>query len=308
MIDLIHATKLYGPVIGVNDIDLRLETGAYGLLGPNGSGKTTFLNLVIGQLRPTLGRVRVFGETPWNNHDLFRRVGVCPAQEVLYANVSGFEWVEYGLKLQGIEPGRAARMAELALERTGMSDAMSRFMGGYSKGMRQRTKLAQAIAHDPELLVLDEPFNGLDPIGRHDITEFLREWRRNRSLILASHILHEVEAICPSFLLILSGRLLASGTADEMQLLMAGIPCDVVLSSDQPAELARLMIELGVVEAVRLSGDDVQVSTRDLDRFARTVPQAARRQGIAIHELRTPEDTLQSLFNTLIRLHRGELA
>ncbi len=306
MIELIHTTKLYGSVIGVNDIVLKMAPGAYGLLGPNGSGKTTFLNLITGQLKPTLGDVRVFGERPWGNQDLFRRIGVCPAQEVLYANVSGFEWVEYGLKLHGFSNADAARMANIAMDRVGMADAMHRYMGGYSKGMRQRTKLAQAIAHHPELLILDEPFNGLDPIGRHDITVLLREWMQDRSLILASHILYEVEAICPSFLLILSGRLLASGSADEMQLLMAGIPCDISIRCDQPPRLAQMLIDQGAVESVRMDGDKVKVSTRDLERFSRGLPVWAREHGLTITEMRTPEDTLQSLFNSLIRLHRGE--
>ena len=176
MIQLDHVTKLYGPVIGVNDVTLTLQQRAYGLLGPNGSGKSTLLNLITGQLRPTLGGVQVLGQDPRNNAAVFRRLGVCPEQDVLYGNVTAFQWVRYLLELHGFGRGDAAARAEAALTQVGMAHAMHRQIGGYSQGMRQRTKLAQALAHEPELLILDEPFNGLDPIGRHDMTVVLRNW------------------------------------------------------------------------------------------------------------------------------------
>jgi ABC-2 type transport system ATP-binding protein len=295
-------------VIGVNDVTIDLEPGAYGLLGPNGSGKTTLLNLITGQLRPTLGTVHVFGRDPWNNHDLFRRVGVCPAQDMQYANVSGHEWVRYLLRLQGFHPAEASRRAEVALDRVGMGHAMRRWMGGYSKGMRQRTKIAQAIAHEPQLLILDEPFNGLDPIGRHEMTTLLRQWIQQRSLILASHILYEVEVICPSFLLILGGRLLASGSAEDVQYLLAGVPSDVVIRCQAPARLAELLIHHGMAQAIRLNGaNEVMVSTRDPLMLAQHLPQFALENQLGIQEVQSPEDTLQSLFNSLIKMHRGEI-
>jgi ABC-2 type transport system ATP-binding protein len=307
MIDFIHTTKLYGSVIGVNDITLELGPGAYGLLGPNGSGKTTLLNLITGQLRPTLGELSVFGEEPWNNQQLLHHIGLCPAQEVLYSNVSGYEWVRYLLRMQGFHPSEASRRAEQSMERVGMKDSMGRWMGGYSKGMRQRTKLAQAIAHEPALLVLDEPFNGLDPIGRHDMTILLREWIETKSLILASHILHEVEAICPSFLLILGGRLLASGTSDEVHVLLAGIPCDIIIRCDNPTLLSQLLIHETDVQGVRRGSDgEVIVSTRDPASLNRKLPQWANEHRLIIHELQSPDDTLQTLFNSLMKAHRGE--
>ena len=196
MIDLQHVTRLYGSVIGVNDMTLSLERGAYGLIGPNGSGKSTLLNLITGQLRPTLGTVRVFGARPFNNVDLFRRIGVCPEHEVLYTNVTGLDWVRYLLELHGFDRRAALARAERALDEVGMATAMRRQMGGYSRGMRQRTKLAQALAHDPELLVLDEPLSGLDPVARMRMTELLRRWvAGGKGLLFASHMLHEVEAI-----------------------------------------------------------------------------------------------------------------
>ncbi len=175
MIRFEHVTKLYKTVIGVNDVSLDLAPGAYGLLGPNGSGKTTFINLIIGQLRPTIGSVRVFGQNPWSRSELLRRIGICPAIDVLLPNVTALDWVQYLVRLHGFDAAEATLRAKNALELVGMQHAMRRPIGTYSLGMRQRTKIAQAIAHDPELLILDEPFNGLDPVGRHELTElFLR--------------------------------------------------------------------------------------------------------------------------------------
>ena len=203
MIQLEEVTKLYKTVIGVNEISLSLEPGTYGLLGPNGSGKTTLINLIIGQLRPTIGSVTLFGKNPWTRDHLLRRVGLCPSLEVNYPRISGFEWVKYLVQMHGFHAAEASKRAISALEQVKLTHAMYRPMRSYSLGMRQRAKIAQAVAHEPELLILDEPFNGLDPVGRNDVKEFLNSWQQNgKSLILASHILHEVEAVNPSFLLI----------------------------------------------------------------------------------------------------------
>ncbi len=202
---------------------------------PTASGKTTLLNLITGQLRPTMGRVRVLGKSPWKQDQLLRMIGLCPAVDVLYPNVSALEWVSYLVELHGFGRREARQRAQQSLQDVGMEAAMRRPMGTYSLGMRQRTKLAQAFAHDPSLLILDEPFNGLDPIGRHEMTEVLRAWVRDgRSLILASHILHEVEAISPSFLLIRGGRVLASGPPDEIHALLADVPNEIHIRCDQP--------------------------------------------------------------------------
>src|SRR5690606_14763897 len=251
MIELRNVTKLYGTVIGVNDVNLTIEPGIYGLLGPNGSGKTTLLNLITGQLKPTLGSIRVFGRSPWNSDELFSRLGLCPAQEIQYSNVTAHQWISFLLRAHGYHAAAAVKRTEEVLEQVGIAGAMHRKIGTYSKGMRQRAKLAQAIAHDPDLLVLDEPFNGLDPVGRHDMTMLLREWTKDRSLIVASHILHEIEAISTSFLLILGGRLLASGLAEEVQYLLAGVPCEIRIRCDRPRELAGLIVAEDLAGAVR---------------------------------------------------------
>ena len=195
MIALEHVTKLYGSVIGVNDVTVDLAAGAHGLLGPNGAGKTTFLGLVTGQLRPTLGSVRVFGEPAFGNPRVLRRIGYCPAADLLDRTATPFDWVRYLVRLSGFAAPEAGRRAERALEQVGLTAAARRPVTTLSKGMRQRAKLAGAIAHDPDLLVLDEPFNGLDPVARHDLVALVRGWATTRSLIVASHLLHEVESL-----------------------------------------------------------------------------------------------------------------
>lgn len=308
MIHLNTVTKLYGTVIGVNDITLSLEPGAYGLLGPNGSGKSTLLNLLTGQIRPTIGVVEVYGASPINNPGLCRRIGFCPGSEGLYANVTGYEWVCYLLQLHGMTAPEAAQAAAASLNRVGMTDAMRRPIASYSRGMRQRVKLAQAFAHNPDLLILDEPFNGLDPIARHDMTQLLRDWiDRGRSLLLASHLLHEVETITQSFLLIYGGRLLASGTAEEVQELLADAPNEITFRTNDPHRLAGLLVEREVTDSLKIDDGTVTVATRHPQALYTHLPSWLADTKITISEMRSADDSLQALFNSLMKIHRGEL-
>lgn len=308
LLQMENVTKLYGNVIGVNDVSLDMGPGAYGLLGPNGSGKSTLLNLITGQLKPTIGTVRVMNESPRNNQRLFRKIGYCPASEGLYAQVSALEWVSYLLELHGRRAAQAKVDAERALELVGMTDAMRRNISGYSRGMRQRTKLAQAIAHDPELLVLDEPFNGLDPIGRHQMTTALRRWiDEGKSLILASHVLHEVESVTQSFLLICGGRLLASGTADEVNELLVDLPNEFTLRTNRPSELAQRLVANSAVDSLQLEDSTVVVSTREAAQLYGELSAWSAESENQILEIRSGDESLQSLFNTLLKIHRGEI-
>lgn len=308
MIELRNVTKLYGKVIGVNDFTLTLEPGAYGLLGPNGSGKSTLLNLITGQLRPTLGTVLVLGEPPRNNPELFRRLGYCPGSEGLYAGVSGFDWVRYLQQLQGMTSHEAGEAAEKALGLVGMTQAMHRPISSYSRGMRQRTKLAQAIAHDPDFLILDEPFNGLDPVGRHELTTVLHHWiRQGKSLLFASHLLHEIESLTQSFLLICGGRLLASGTAQDVHDMMVGLPNEVVLRTSDPHALAALLLREHVADSVQIKDGFLTVATPQPGRLFEQLPGWLKASGLEVSEMHSADDSLQELFNSLMKLHRGEL-
>lgn len=314
MIELEHVTKLYGTVLGVNDMTLQLEAGAWGLLGPNGAGKSTLLNLLIGQLRPTRGAVKVLGVSPRNNAELQRRIGFCPSFEGMYAGVSGLEWTSYLVQLHGYGRRESQQRAMDSLERVGMANSMRRPISSYSRGMRQRTKLAQAIAHSPELLILDEPLSGLDPVGRAQMTELLREWiRGGRSVLIASHVLHEVEALTDSFLLVSGGRLLASGTATEVHELLFRVPMEIHVRCSHGRRLAAMAVEQGAAESVRVQSaaggqwDHVQISTQNAAGFSKQLADWVRDEALIVYELRSADDSLQSLFNSLMKIHRGEL-
>lgn len=312
MIRIEGVTKLYGRVLGVNDITLELQPGAYGLLGPNGAGKSTLLNLLIGQLVPTRGQVHVLGMNPRNNPALYRRLGFCPGFEGMYSSSCGLDWVTYLLRMQGKRRREARDIAHQTLEQVGMAEGMYRPISSYSRGMRQRTKLAQAIAHDPELLILDEPLSGLDPVGRAQMTDILRTWiNRGRSIIIATHVLHEVEALTKSFLLISGGRLLASGTAQEVQELLFKVPMEIVIKCNNGRHLAGLALEASLAVAAsvasEIGGDAVTLTTRDASQLSNRLSQWVQEFGLKIYEIRSSDDSLQSLFNSLMKIHRGEL-
>lgn len=310
MIELQHVTKLYKTVIGVNDVTVSLGPGAYGLLGPNGSGKSTLLNLITGQIRPTLGHVHTLGLAPWNNVEMRRKIGVCPEHDLAYANVVAVDWVTYLLKLYGFGRRDARRRAEESLDQVELGEAMRRPMGSYSRGMRQRVKLAQAFAHNPDILILDEPFNGLDPVGRRLIKERLLTWIRDgKGLILASHILHEVESITQSFLLICGGRLLASGSASEINSLLADVPNEIYIRCSNAAGLAQRMLRSEAIESVQFSDgrEGLVVGTCSPVTVYQYLPEWTVEADSQIHELRCSDDSLQALFSSLLQIHRGRV-
>lgn len=328
MIEFESVTKLYGLVNGVNDVCMSIGHGAYGLLGPNGSGKTTMINLITGQLRPTIGHVNVFGQDPWGKEQMLAKIGLCPAVDVLYSNVSAFEWVNYQTRLMGYSWPEAKERTQNALATVGMTDAMHRKIGGYSLGMRQRTKLAQAIAHEPDLLILDEPFNGLDPIGRQEMTNLLRSYlEKGKSVILASHVLHEVEEIDPSLLLLSHGRLLAQGPPSEIREVLGSQQqnqsptsgtdkkgagqssiLEVFIRCSDNYLLAKKLFDQSRIRSVVLSPDEEQLTVGTIDA-ATTYHQISRiaiDEGISFFELRSGDGSLDDLFSSLMKIHRGE--
>lgn len=310
MIEFSGVSKFYKTVIGVNDIDLTLEPGAYGLLGPNGSGKTTLINLITGQLSPSIGSVKVFGKAPTEDDSILRKIGLCPSVEPAYFNLSGFQWVKYLTQLHGYSPQEATERTEAVLERVGMTGAMHRVMSGYSLGMRQRCKLAQAMTHDPQLLILDEPFNGLDPVGRMEMTQYLNQWIADgKSVLLASHVLHEVEAIDPSFLLISGGRLLASGNPSEVRSLMIDCPNTLEISCDDGPALASLVISKLPIDKIEFgkSQNELTVATKHFADFARGFSELIRDNPIKVFQVSSSDESLQDLFTNLMRRHRGEI-
>ncbi len=313
LIELDHVTKLYGTVIGVNDFNAQLKPGAYGLLGPNGAGKSTLLNLLIGQLVPTRGTVRVLGQSPRNNSAFMKKIGFCPGFEGLYATTTGLDWVTLLLQLHGVRSRPARARAADCLALVGMSNDMNRPIATYSRGMRQRIKLAQSMAHEPTLLFLDEPFSGLDPVGRTEMTNVLNDWiGLGNSLIIASHVLHEIEALTDSFLLICGGRLLASGTASEVNELLFDSPSEIEVDCSEPYRLASVLMdrELAVsisVEQKSHGGDTVRLRTLRAGQLWSQLPDLITRNGFTVTRVRSADDSLQTLFNSLLKIHRGEI-
>lgn len=309
MISLSHVSKLYDKVIGVNDLTIDLPPGAYGLVGPNGSGKTTFINLITGQLRPTLGGVKVLGLNPWKDRRVLRRIGLCPATDVLYPNVSALEWVTYQVRIHGFSRSESRERAVESLEMVSMTDDMQRPMGSYSLGMRQRTKIAQAMAHQPDLLILDEPYNGLDPVGRYQMTELLKSLvASGKSVLFASHVLHEIEAVTSAFLLIYGGRLLASGTTAEIERILAGTPQEVVLHGDDAALLIHRLADQPWVESLQLSEERrvLRVALRDATELYRSLSNWIAEDGLRIDRFESAGSNLTAVFECLLRHHRGE--
>jgi len=298
-----HLSKWYGQVIGLNDVTVSVPPGITGLLGPNGAGKSTFMKLITGQLKPSQGRVTVLGEPIWKNPALYFRLGFCPEQDAFYERMTGLEWVTSLVRLNGVAETAAVALARRALEAVDLTAAADKKIGAYSKGMRQRVKLAQAVAHDPELLILDEPLAGMDPIARRRTIRLIRDWSRaGRSVIVSSHILHEIEAMTSNILLINQGRILAEGDVHQIRALIDKHPHTVHIKADHPRALAREFLAHDDVLSLRFEDAAVVVQTGRPDAFyARLTDMAASGALGAIHEVTSPDDNLQAVFQYLVK-------
>ena len=296
-------SKWYGQVIGLNDVSVTIPSGITGLLGPNGAGKSTLLKLLTGQLKPSKGTITVLGEPVWANPRLFFRIGLCPEQDAFYDRMTGLEWVAGLARLNGLAEQASNDAARVALERVDLLDAANKKIGSYSKGMRQRVKLAQALVHDPELLILDEPLNGMDPIARRRTIRLIKDWARDgRSVLVSSHILHEIEAMTSSILLINNGRILAEGDVHQIRDLIDEHPHTVHVRAAQPRELARDFLTRDDVLSLKLELDAVMVETSKPDSFYRYLTElAASGKAGEITEVTSPDDNLHAVFKYLVK-------
>lgn len=296
-------SKWYGEVIGLNDVTAEIPAGVTGLLGPNGAGKSTLLKLVTGQLKPSKGTVTVLGEPVWENPGIYQRIGLCPEQDAFYDRMTGLEWVTGLVGLHGLDESAARAASGAALEAVDLLDAADRKIGGYSKGMRQRIKLAQAIAHDPAVLILDEPLAGMDPIARRRTIRMIREWARSgKSVVVSSHILHEIEAMTSMILLINNGRILAEGNVHRIRELIDEHPHTVSIKTTDPRALARSLLAYDDVTGLKLASGAVVVETSSPDAFyARLTALAASDEGGTIEEITSPDDNLQAVFQYLVK-------
>jgi ABC-2 type transport system ATP-binding protein len=301
-------SRFYGDVVGLSDLSIAVEPGVVGLLGPNGAGKSTLLKLLVGEIVPSRGSIRVLGRRPFADRELFARLGFSPQQDALYGDMSGFEFVHFLLRISGFSPAESKRRAERALERVQLTSAMHQKTRGYSKGMRQRVKIAQAIAHDPELVVLDEPLSGLDPLGRRDVLELFRELARGgTSIVLSSHVLHEVEALTEDILLLHRGRMLAQGRVSEVRALLDRHPRKVEIKAREPRKLAGAIVALDGVRSVKLGAPvmsgmlgDLSIETSDLEGFYSALPAIAVAERAGIQSLEATDAGLEAVFDYLV--------
>jgi len=298
-----HLSKWYGQVIGLNDITVNLGSGVTGLLGPNGAGKSTLLKLITGQLKPSKGSLQVLGESVWGNPAIFRRLGLCPEQDAFYDRMTGLEWLTALLRLQGYGDDAARKLALGALEQVDMSGAAGKRIGAYSKGMRQRVKLAQAIAHSPELLILDEPLSGMDPLARRKTIRLLRDWAASgKNVIVSSHVLHEIEALTSNILLMHNGRVLAEGNVHQIRDLIDEHPHTVCIRAKHPRDLARQLVAHDDLLSLKFEDESVLVQTAKPDLFyARLTAMAAADGSGEILEVTSPDDNLQAVFDYLVK-------
>jgi ABC-2 type transport system ATP-binding protein len=298
-----HLSKWYGQVIGLNDVTLSLPQGITGLLGPNGAGKSTFMKIMTGQLKPSQGTITVLGEPIWGNPALYARIGFCPEQDAFYERMTGLEWVTALVRLNGVDEAEAARLARRALELVELTGAADRKIAAYSKGMRQRVKMAQALVHDPELVVLDEPLSGMDPVVRRKTIRMIRDWgRQGKSVLVSSHILHEIEAMTANILLINQGRIVAEGDVHQIRDLIDEHPHTVYIKAERTRSLAREFLAHDDVLSLKFEDDAVVVQTGRPDMFySRLTALAASGELGTIHEVTSPDDNLQAVFEYLVK-------
>jgi ABC-2 type transport system ATP-binding protein len=300
-IELRRASRWYGPVIALNDVTVQVAPGVTGLLGPNGAGKSTFLKLAAGQLAPSQGEVLLLGKPAWGSPEVFHRVGLCPEADAFWERLTGLQFVTALLRLTGYDEAECRTRAESALDQVALLDAKDRKIGGYSKGMRQRVKLAQALAHDPDVLLLDEPVSGMDPVNRRRVVDLVKRLgKAGKTVVVSSHILHEVEAMTRRVLLIHNGRILAEGDVREIRNLMDEHPHTVSLRARNPRALAEAVVGSPHVLSLAFGpeGEWLTVQTARPDEFYGALPEAAVRAGVV--EMYSPDEDLESVFRYLV--------
>ncbi len=301
-ITLHEVSKFYGEVLGINRVNLDLTPGLIGLVGPNGSGKSTLMHLLAGLLRPSRGAISVRGCPPDRPAVMGRLVGYCTQYDSFPAGATGLRFLRTALALHGIEPGQAEHRAWQALERVGLQDAGRRRIASYSKGMRQRVKLAYAFCHDPQVLILDEPLNGLDPMGRTEMIELFGELARGgRHVLVSSHILDEVDRISDRVIMIHGGSVVAEGAIRAVRGEIKSQPIQVLIRCDRPHPVAARALELEhVVEARIVDETALMLRTRDADALFAALGDIVLDSGADIETLLPADESVQSVYDYLI--------
>ncbi len=296
-------SKFYGEILGVNRVNLSIAPGITSLVGPNGSGKTTLMNLMTGLLRPSKGRVSVLGTQPYQPEELFRKVGYCSQFDSFPRGMTGREFVRSFLTVHGYRKDEAEQLTVKSLERVTLMDAADRKVAGYSKGMRQKVRLAQAIAHGPRVLILDEPLNGLDPMARAEIIDLFRSLaKEGLHLIISSHILHEVDMMSDCVILVNNGYVVAEGNVHGVRDEMEEHPAQILIRCDRPAQLASRVFESDSVVEARLHEDrqGLFIKTRDADKFYLLFNSIVLEGGFNVESVAPVDDDLNAVYQYLI--------
>jgi ABC-2 type transport system ATP-binding protein len=295
-------TKWFGQVIAVNDLGFESDAPVIGLLGPNGAGKSTLMKLIVGQIRPSKGDVRVFGQTTFNNQSFLSDLGFAPEHDRFYEDLSLIEFVTILTRLHGYVQSEARKLAGLALEKVGLTEKIGQPIKTLSHGMRQRVKIAQAIAHNPKFLVLDEPLNGLDPIIKAKMIALFSELAgEGVHLLISSHVLHELEAITSDILLLNKGHMVARGEVRKIRELIDAHPHRIALTCEQPRELGCELLKLEHVIRVEIDEKKVVIETRSPDDSYQQIGQLAASDGFRITSLMSVDDNLESVFRFLVK-------
>lgn len=294
-----RVSRWYGNVVAVNDVSMTIAPGITGLLGPNGAGKSTLIAMMGGFLAPSTGTVALDGGRVWRNPEIYRAIGLVPEAEAMYDMITGWQFLLANARLHGVpEPAAAARRA---LETVEMLDASDRPIATYSKGMKQRVKMATALVHDPAVLLLDEPFNGMDPRQRLHLMDLLRRLAsEGRTVLFSSHILEEVEQIADTIEVLVAGRHAASGDYRRIRRLMTERPHQYTIASSDDRRLAAAIIGAGAADGVTLAGGSIAVQTSDFGRFVHALPRLAQESGVRLLEVNPADESLESVFAYLV--------
>jgi len=300
VINVDHVSRWFGSVVAVSDVTFDIKPGITGMLGPNGAGKTTLLRMMTGLAGVSDGSVTIFGEPVRDNPPLYGRMGVMSEHETVYGFLKGRDFVRMMARLRGVQDLDAA--VEKAIGYVDLSDAADRQMGTYSRGMRQRMRLAATLVHDPEILILDEPLNGADPRQRVHFQALLRKLAaEGRTIVLSSHILEEVEQVADTVLLIVNGKLAASGDFRAIRVALDERPYHLLVVSDSPRELAAAVVKLDSVEAVNVDPDGkVVVLSRNVRDLQIELPRLAKSASISLRRVEPLDDSLESVFGYLV--------
>jgi ABC-2 type transport system ATP-binding protein len=301
-------SKFYGEILGVNRVNLRIAPGITSLVGPNGSGKTTLMNLMTGLIKPTSGHINVLGISPYDPETLFRKVGYCSQFDSFPRRATAREFIEFYLSVHGYTKSETLDLAQQALERVSLVEAADRKVSAFSKGMRQRVRLAQAIAHDPSVLVLDEPLNGLDPMARAEIIRLFRAFaEKGMYLIISSHILHEVDMMSDSVVLLNNGYIVAEGEVHGVRDEISERPIQILIRCDRPQGLAARLFEHEYTVEARIHDDrnGLFVKTRRPDEFYLLLNKVITEQDLRVESVAPVDDDLSAVYQYLITSDGG---